>query len=116
MNINITTSKNDTAILNALTPIFIRSNTNLGKYTLVTVSLLEATNFTDVVTILLKKFHIERPINTNTGKYSTLDLKTIVAIKVYISINASGSKIIHKNPKYEFITSVLSSAHVAYII
>ena len=40
----------------------------LGKYTLVTVSLLLATNLTLTVTILLKKFHIESPINTNTGK------------------------------------------------
>ena len=68
ITMNINTSKNETIILNKLTPIFTINSTHLGKYTLVTVSLLLATNLTLTVTILLKKFHIESPINTNTGK------------------------------------------------
>ena len=94
----------------------ININTNLGRYTFVTVSLLLDTNFTLTVTILLKKFHIESPIKTNIGKYCTFELNTTIAIKVYININANGSKIIHKNPKCELITSVFNSAQVAYNI
>ena len=65
-----------------LTHILTINKTNLGIYTLVTVSLLLTTNLTLEVRVLLKKFQIVRPIKTNTGKYSTLESKTTIAIKV----------------------------------
>ena len=81
------------SILKKFTYNFSSMSMYFGIYILDTIPRNVFTILTEIITVLLKKFHTVNPMITTTGRYSPCDLNTTTVINTKIVVLVSGNEL-----------------------